>query len=87
MFCSWSRSKNCGGVKGTTACMACSLNMPTFARKQKLAPVAVGTDLFSEPEKGSACGMCMKIWMLPPPRDGRLVDRACFEDGYTRQAH
>lgn len=78
----WAKSKFCYG-KPSTACMGCSLNFPRFARKERLAPVAVGTELFSDPEKGAACGMCLKVWMVPPPRDGRLVERVCFKDAYT----
>ncbi|GMH36574.1 hypothetical protein BSKO_04442 [Bryopsis sp. KO-2023] len=64
--------------------MACSLGLPQFATKERLAPIAVGNDLWERPEKGAACGMCFKVWMLPPPRDGRLVEKQCFEDGFSK---
>jgi len=57
------RTRNCDNVPSSVACMACAMNMPKFTKETGVVPIAVANELFGEPEKGSTCSMCLRIYM------------------------
>mmetsp|Transcript_15933 Transcript_15933/g.47919 ORF Transcript_15933/g.47919 Transcript_15933/m.47919 type:complete len:373 (+) Transcript_15933:97-1215(+) len=57
------RTHNCDKVPSSVACMACAMNMPTWAKPAGVVPIAVADELFGTPEKGATCSMCLRIYL------------------------
>lgn len=65
----WAQASTiCDGRPDTVACMACSFDLPEFAKEERLAPLGVYDALWFSPEAGGTCGMCLKVW-LPEGED------------------